>query len=73
MSAITIAVLILLGIVLLSQGRKLESSKQGRLLRRAAWALLLVAVILAVVDALDIVQDHAENDPAPVPIAEDRA
>lgn len=76
MSAITIAVLLLLGIMLFVQGRKHAQSKQGRLLRRAALALLIVAVILAVIDALDLVEDRAASDPAapaPAPaIAADR-
>lgn len=73
MSAVTVVVLVLLGVLLLSQGRKLAGSKQGRTLRAVAWVLLVLGLVLAIIDALDIVQDHAENDPAPVPIAEDRA
>ncbi|RJY09360.1 hypothetical protein [Aurantiacibacter aquimixticola] len=60
-TAIVIALLVV-GIALYSQGRKRGQTPNCRRLRQVATALLVLALILAMADALDIVQDHASND-----------
>ena len=65
MTLTLVIVILLVGIVLFMQARKRGDTRQGRNLRVIALIVLLCALVLAILNAFDIVRDHDANDPAP--------
>ena len=65
MSTTVVIIVLIVGVILFMQARKRGDTKQGRTLRMVALALMIVALVLAILNALDIVQDLDANEPAP--------
>ena len=65
MTLTLVIVILLVGIVLFMQARKRGDTRQGRNLRVIALVVLLCALVLAIVDAFDVVRDHDATEPIP--------
>ena len=62
MGPATVVIFLILGVILYTQARRQDDAKRARRLRYLALASMLVALALAIFDALDIVQDHGASD-----------
>ena len=60
-----VVIFLILGVILYTQARRQDDAKRARRLRYLALASMLVALALAIFDALDIVQDHGASDIPP--------
>ena len=56
---IAVVVILLMGVVLYMQARKRGDTPQGRKLRNVALVFMLIALVVAILNAFDIVQDRA--------------
>lgn len=65
MGPATVVIFLILGVILYTQARRQDDAKRARRLRYLALASMLVALALAIFDALDIVQDHGASDIPP--------
>lgn len=65
MGPATVVIFLILGVILYTQARRQDDAKLARRLRYLALASMLVALALAIFDALDIVQDHGASDIPP--------
>ena len=66
-SALPIALLVI-GLMMTMQAKKVEDAGRARQLRNAGPAVMAAALALAVYGAFDLARDHAENDPDTVPV-----
>ena len=55
---VAVIVILLMAVVLYMQASKRGDTKQGRTLRNIALVFMVLALVVAVLDAMDVVQDH---------------